>query len=354
MKARKDMKKPVALLLLCAALLQGCGHEQKAEITQEESGISAVTPTKTVTELENGLSVVRYDGETGFDEFLSSGGAESDTKVAEFLMGYLKENGISLVVGGFGCSTFSVPSPDGDALFGRNFDWYKCDALIVEAHPENGYTSLSTVNMDFVNEYIKRLPESIRTLVSLYAPLDGMNEKGLCASVLMIEDSDSINQDTDKPDITTTTAIRLLLDKAATVDEAVSLLEQYDMHSSMGWMIHFMLSDAEGNSAAVEYVNGEMVVTDTPVLTNFYLAEGEKHGIGTAQSHERYEILDGLLTETPQMDEDTIRDVLDRVSKHNFHDTETTVWSIVYNKSKGTARYYHREDYTKGYQFALA
>lgn len=348
------MKKPVALLLLCTALLQGCGHRQKAEIAQEGSGISAVTPSKTVTELEKGLSVVRYDGKTGFDEFLSSGGAESDTKVAEFLMGYLQKNGISLAVGGFGCSTFSVSGPDGDALFGRNFDWYKCDALIVEAHPENGYASLSTVNMDFVNKYIKRLPENIRTLVSLYAPLDGMNEKGLCAAVLMIEDSDSINQDTGKPDITTTTAIRLLLDKAATVDEAVSLLEQYDMHSSMGWMVHFMLSDAEGNSAAVEYVNGGMVITDTPILTNFYLAEGEKHGIGTAQSHERYEILDEFLTETPQMDEDDVRDALDRVSKHNFRDSETTVWSIVYNKSKGTAWYYHREDYTKGYQFTLA
>ncbi len=65
------MKNPVVLLLLCTALLRGCGHGQKAEIAQKESGISAVTPTKTVTELEKGFSVVRYDGETGFDEFLS-------------------------------------------------------------------------------------------------------------------------------------------------------------------------------------------------------------------------------------------------------------------------------------------
>ena len=39
-----------------------------------------------------------------------------------------------------------------------------------------------------------------------------MNEKGLAVSVNMIQDSEDINQDTAKPDITTTTAIRLLLD----------------------------------------------------------------------------------------------------------------------------------------------
>ncbi len=72
-----NIGKPIALLLLCVTLLQGCGHRQKAEMAQKESGISAVTSTKTVTELEKGLPVVWYDGETGFDEFLSSGGAES-------------------------------------------------------------------------------------------------------------------------------------------------------------------------------------------------------------------------------------------------------------------------------------
>ena len=64
-----------------------------------------------------------------------------------------------------------------------------------------------------------------------------MNEKGLAVSVNMIQDSVSINQDTGKPDLTTTTAIRLLLDKAANVEEALELLRQYDFHSSMGMMV---------------------------------------------------------------------------------------------------------------------
>lgn len=59
--------------------------------------------------------------------------------------------------------------------------------------------------------------DEMLTLAALYAPLDGMNEKGLCVSVNTIQDSAAISQDTDKPDITTTTAVRLLLNRAATV-----------------------------------------------------------------------------------------------------------------------------------------
>ena len=52
----------------------------------------------------------------------------------------------------------------------------------------------------------------------------------------------------EKVDITTTTAIRLMLDKAADVEEALALLEQYDMHSSAGSCYHFQISDARGKS----------------------------------------------------------------------------------------------------------
>ncbi|MFR6332813.1 MAG: carcinine hydrolase/isopenicillin-N N-acyltransferase family protein, partial [Eisenbergiella sp.] len=186
-----------------------------------------------------------------------------------------------------------------------------------------------------------------------YAPLDGMNEKGLAVSVNMIQDSDVINQDTGKPDVTTTTAIRLLLDRAADVEEALTLLRQYDMHSSMGMMVHFALADKSGRSVAVEYIGNEMVVTETPVVTNFYLAPGEKQGIGTSQSHTRYEILMKRLNEGGAASMDGVRDALDSVSKDNFGEFESTEWSIVFNLEQGEARYYHRENYENSYLFRV-
>ena len=81
------------------------------------------------------------------------------------------------------------------------------------------------------------------TLAAPYAPLDGMNEKGLAVGVLLI-DTTPTNQNTKKVDITTTTAIRMMLDKAKNVDEALALLSSYDMHSSANSCYHFQICDA--------------------------------------------------------------------------------------------------------------
>lgn len=344
------------LLLVVSMLAAGCG---KTESVKTENGSGSLQPTSEIVSLEDGLSAVQYAGDYKLDEFLELGGASSDADVMGFLTKHLfaGESVLEFLGSVFGCSTLSVQSTDGSYMFGRNFDWNSCQALVVSAEPEKGYASISTVNMDFIQAGagldMEQLPDEMKTMAALYAPLDGMNEKGFCVSVNMIEDSDAIDQDTDKKDITTTTAVRLLLDQAADVDEALALLKQYDLHASMGMMVHFALADAKGNAVAVEYIDNEMVVTHTPVVTNFYLAEGEKHGIGTAQSHTRYEILTERLKEKQTMDMKDVRDALDSVSKDNFGEYESTEWSIVFHQSSGEAQYYHRENYEKAYTFQI-
>lgn len=323
----------------------------KEDTDQERIRIS---PETEIVELEDGFSVVRYEGDHGFDGFLDQGGADSDAGVARYLTDQMASNGLKIMFGGspFGCSTLSVARSGGGHLFGRNFDWDRCEGLIVSFRPEQGYASVSTVNMDLIQAGgfdLSQLPDSVRAVIALYAPLDGMNEEGLAVSVNMIQDPDTIRQDTGKPDLTTTTAVRLLLDQAADVREAVALLGQYDLHASMGMMVHFALADAEGNSVVVEYIDNEMVVTDTPAVTNFYLAQGEKYGIGTEQSHVRYEILNQALKEHETMTETDMRDVLDSVSKDGFGEFESTEWSIVMDQETKELTYYHREDYETAY-----
>lgn len=65
------------------------------------------------------------------------------------------------------------------------------------------------------------------------------------------------------------------------------------------------------------------------------MAEGEKNGIGTKQSHERYEILINRLNNSETMEIDDVRDALDSVSKDNFGEFESTEWSIVMNQTTG-------------------
>lgn len=357
----------ICLLLLFIFAMIGCsqnntnGKEINIEIEEsknQDKQDSEIVLTSEIIELEEGLSGVKYEGDYGFDRFLANGGATSDAQVAEFLKQNVLANTNKINFEGlpFGCSTLSVKDEKGNALFGRNFDWNTCNAMIVQSKPINGYASISTVNIDFIHMSgisLSDIPDQMQALLCLYAPLDGMNEKGLAVSVNMIQDLATISQNTDKPDITTTTAIRLLLDKAANVEEAVELLKQYDMHASMGYMMHLALADMNGNSVVVEYINNEMIVIQTPVVTNFYFAEGEKNGIGTQQSHKRYDILMKALSDNKTMNMQGVRDALDSVNKNNFGEFESTEWSIVFNQSTGEVHYYHREYYQKRYIFHL-
>lgn len=371
------MKRTISAVLITALMLTsvGCSGSETPTQTENTSSSASIGNSGTdkdtnsnftdviqlssqVVELEKGLSAVKYIGDYGLDGFLSQGGASSDSEVVDYISKNVLSSARGLSFEGvpFGCSTVSAVDTEGNRLFGRNFDWNKCSAMIVHSVPENGYSSISTVNTDFINMSgvkLSELPDRAQAVICMYAPLDGLNEKGLAVSVNMIEDSDTISQNTDRPDITTTTAIRLLLDKAADADEAVSLLKEYDMHVSMGFMMHIAIADSKGKSVVVEYVKNEMIVTETPVVTNFYLAEGEKHGIGTAQSKERYDILMKTLSENEKMTVENVRDALDSVSKHNFGGFESTEWSIVFNQTTGEVHYFHRENYNTKYTFSI-
>ena len=364
------MKRLICAAAVCIfAVLSGCGTSGGIAASDAPTPSGADTPQGTqpaaaqqmeiseIAMLEPGFSSASFSGDDGFEAFLAGGGASSDTEVVQFLAAELLTN-VTMNSASFGCSTVAVSSPDGHTLFGRNFDWQHCEALVVTSKPTDGYSSVSTVNLDLISQAGDSLGKSLsqndaRVLAALYAPLDGMNEKGLAVSVNMIQDSAVIDQDTGKPNLTTTTAVRLLLNKAAGVDEALALLRQYDLHSSMGMMIHFALADTTGRAVVVEYIGNRMVVTETSVVTNFYLAEGPKQGVGTQQSHTRFDILTQTLAEHSAMSMDDVRDALDSVSKHNFNDFESTEWSAVFDLSTGEARYYHRENYENRFTFLI-
>jgi len=377
------MKKlPVFALLLClAAGLFACGKKEAEGITTTaqstaETTASMAEPTtlsadamiatiqkaaNSVKKLSNRLYYMEYAGDYGFSGFLERGGAASAEElagyIAEVLSGGLANFDLSAI--DFGCSTISAKLPGGGYGFGRNFDWNNCTAMIIKAVPIDGYASITTSNLDFLGFGAGYVPEGpinkMLSLASVYAPLDGMNEKGLCVAVLTINHPDETHQNTGKPNLTTTAAIRLLLDRAATVNEAIALLEQYDMHSDLGMMYHFAISDAEGRSVVVEYIKNIMYVTEAPVVTNFFLTPGEVYGIGHITSKQRFDILSRLHEETDgTMSMEQIKEGL-RTVRHSLfvEGGKTTQWSIVYNQTSLELLFYHRENFMSPYTFQL-
>ncbi len=367
---------PVALVLILAVVALGAWHKFGA----------FVVAARSIHKLRDGLYVMEYRGDYGFDDFLAQGGAADDSAVADYLIGFLsggfyKKADNEIKPGDFGCTTVCVKDQNGAVYFGRNFDWEKGRAMIVHTVPEDGYESLSTCDLDFLgfgDDYTPdgSMQERIQTLAAIYVPLDGMNEKGLIVADLMAGDDEETHQKTDKPDLTTTTAIRLLLDRAANVDEAIELLKQYDMNSSIGAAHHFAIADKSGKSVVVEYVNGEMLVTETNVVTNHYLADCPKKGVGDEESHARFDLLNNRIGPDfvlagwrgrpdykiawPPFQE--VRALVAPVSQSQKKfwypqaaggDNAVTLWSIVYAPEKQWADFYFREDFDHGHRLFL-
>lgn len=345
-----------------------------------------IVAARSIQKLQDGLYVMEYRGDYGLDEFLAQGGAADDSAVADYLIGFLsggfyKKADNEIKPGDYGCSTVCVKDQNGAVYFGRNFDWAKGRAMIVHTVPKNGYESLSTCDLDFLgfgDEYEPdgSMMERIQTLAAIYVPLDGMNEKGLIVADLMAGDDEETHQKTDKPDLTTTTAIRLLLDRAANVDEAVELLKQYDMNSSIGAAHHFAIADKTGKSVVVEYVNGEMLVAETNIVTNHYLADCPKKGVGDEESHARFDHVSEFIGPDfvlaggfgahgnwiVQLPFQEVRSCIARVqqSQKKFWypqggggDDAVTLWSIVYAPGKQWADFYFREDFKHGHRLFL-
>ena len=49
--------------------------------------------------------------------------------------------------------------------------------------------------------------------------------------------------------------LRMVLDYADSVEEAVEMISQYDLHDSAGTSYHYMIADSTGKSAILEWVN---------------------------------------------------------------------------------------------------
>ena len=217
--------------------------------------------------------------------------------------------------------------------------------------PTAGYASVSTCWLPFLGfgEGWKPegMPNQYMALAAIYVPLDGINEKGLCIADLINGDKEETHQNIGKPSLTTVSAIRMLLDKAATVEEAIALLKQYDMHSSNGMAHHLALTDSSGKSVVVEYINNEMVVTETPIVTNHYLSPGSKQGVGNEESHKRF----GLLEDMHKSAEGIMAKAALKESMHIVSYPDITQWSVVYDTKACTADYYWQRDYDNPYTF---
>lgn len=320
-----------------------------------------------VSSEREGIYTLDYSADYKLDQLLEEGGASNEEELVQYILRIMLKGlpiKIDYQIPELGCSTFIAQTPEKGYIFGRNFDNQVTDLAVVNTSPKDGYKSVSVINTSFIGYSETYKPEKILDRINMlaapYFPLDGVNEKGLAVGVLQLQ-APPTDQQTEKVDIGTTLAIRILLDKCSTVKEAVDMLSQYDMHASAKGCYHLHIADATGDSVVVSYVNNEMVVTEKEgeylCATNFYLHdvpfEYEKQGM------DRYEKLVEVLSEkNGVLSADDAMGLLNYVSIEKTEPDEegrvySTQWSSIYDLTNAKLLICVDRDYENPIEFPV-
>ncbi len=333
---------------------------------------------------DGALYEMTVSGDYYFEEFKEKG-VSSDKELISYITNHITKGLIPMKISEseIACSAFTAKLENGDCVFGRNYDFDKTNTCIVKTNPSHGYASISTIDLQFLgldtNQDVTGLMNRITALAAPFVPLDGVNDQGVSCAIFMSYQGDektvATNQDTEKPDITSTTMLRLILDYAASVEEAVELVSRYDLHDSAQTSYHYMVADSTGKSAILEWVNGtdktdndgkarKLVVTyndddahigereeaaDYQWITNFIVQPNYYESDEDKPGFDRYNIIyDGLFpTNGVLKDEQAAMNILESVGQRYYKEGHDgcTVHSVVYNLTKKTSYFIPNENY---------
>ena len=327
---------------------------------------------------------INFSGDYFFDEFLSQGGASNDAELISFVTRSITKGIIPMHIktSSIACSAFTADTQSGDRVFGRNYDFSATTTAIVYTDPGEGrHASYSTIDLSFLgldaDKDVETIGQKFLTLAAPYVPLDGINDAGVACGIFMSYQGEGkgtpTDTQTDRPDITSTTLLRLILDYADSVEDAVALAQQYDLHDSASSCFHYMVADSTGRSAILEWVgtdadhdadgaqrqlnvlwNDTDALSDSAdwqVVTNFIKTPGYYDGTSAEMKGlDRYEHLAAALRETDGIvaDRDAAMDLLASVGRRTWNNDDSnsnTVHSVVYDLTDKSVLWVGNEHY---------
>lgn len=254
------------------------------------------------------------------------------------------------------CSLFAALGDEDGMLYGRNFDWTYSPALLLFTDPPDGYASVSMVDIAYLVdastvETLVDLPLAARTplLYAPFLPFDGINEHGLAIGMAAVPGS-NMPYDPAKEEIGSLAVMRVILDRARTVEEAVLFLSDYNIDMEGGPPLHYLIADRSGQAVLVEFWEGEMVArsADFPwhLATNFICTEAADELLGHCA---RYDAIHTRLSQAAgQLTPQQAVDLLEQVSQPG-----STQWSVVYDMSHGDVRVAMGRNYEQIHRFTL-
>lgn len=253
------------------------------------------------------------------------------------------------------CSLFTALANAQGGVYGRNFDWEFSPALLLFTDPPDGYASVSMVDLAYffdapaVTQLMDLdLNDRSPLLNTPSMPFDGLNEKGLAIGMAAVPESPTPSDPNNKS-VGSLGVIRMILDQAANVEEALTIMRGVNILWNGGPQLHYLIADASGEAALVEFVAGEMVVlyNTNPwhQATNFLLSNTTSSADGICN---RYDVLtESLQDKQGDLALGEAMELLGDVSQ------SSTQWSVIYQLHTGQISLAMGRHYSEIHTFQL-
>lgn len=236
------------------------------------------------------------------------------------------------------CTTFFI-CKKGEMIFGRNYDWVSGSGMVCTNQRGLQKTSLSTDDGPAIS-WVSTYGSITFNQWGKEFPMGGMNERGLVVELMWLDETQYPKPDS-RPSVDCLQWIQYQLDRSATINDVIATDAVLRIASTGTAPLHYLIADATGHAAVIEFLNGKMVVhkdADLPVaaLTNSIYKESQaKTAINTAPSFadgslERFATACSMVNRFEKQDinipiVDYAFDILATVAQPN------TQWSIVYD-----------------------
>lgn len=174
------------------------------------------------------------------------------------------------------CTRFVYHGADGDVITARSMDWKLDIGTNLWVFPRGMKRSgeAGPNSIQWTSKYGSVIASGYDISTT-----DGMNEAGLVTNVLWLVESSYPKYDGKTPGLTLAAWAQYALDNFATVNEAVDALAKEPFTvvtdnvpgENRLATLHLSLSDASGDSAIIEYIDGKQVIhhsRDYQVMTN--------------------------------------------------------------------------------------
>ncbi len=237
------------------------------------------------------------------------------------------------------CTTFFMHF-NGKMVFGRNYDWMADEGTVCTNQRGLAKTSMKMPDGNTIS-WISRWGSITFNQYGKEFPTGGMNEKGLVVELMWL-DATSYPQPDERPSLGVLQWIQYQLDNHVSVDEVIKSDTKLRI-TSKGTPLHYLVADADGHTATIEFLNGKLEVhlgeeLPLPVLTNdTYSHSFASHSLGTVNGNNSLERFSTTCNMISRYKNDTATksiidvsfEILNTVQQGNY-----TKWSIVYDISE--------------------